>query len=123
MFSIQLRNAGTLNLENGKFEGDKAKARTAIEKFTLDPQNTFAYESLGWGYATLTINETKYDITPYGIDFQMMLRWCDIDETTLEPKVAAAASTATNPMRMKLGSPITDGESSLEDFKHAASPN
>ena len=40
--------------------------------------NSVEIESLGYGYAILKINDNKYDITPYGIDIPMMIKFCKL---------------------------------------------
>ncbi len=63
--------AGEINIENGNFSGDIAAACAFIQAEC--DKTTIGYESFGHGYGELTIGGKKYDISPYGIDINMML--------------------------------------------------
>jgi hypothetical protein len=64
----------SINLEKGDFTGNVSKAMAALQEFCN--QNKVKYDSLGFGYGELYINDTLHEINPYGIDIEMMLRFC-----------------------------------------------
>ena len=46
---------------------------------TFCNKNIVEVENLGHGYSILKINGKNYDITPFGIDVDMMLKFCELN--------------------------------------------
>lgn len=72
--SVKFQNGEIVNLEKGKFNGNVSKAMAYLQDFCS--HTTAESNSYGCGYGDLIINGQKHDITPYGIDIEMMLRFC-----------------------------------------------
>lgn len=75
MISIRISN-NTLNIDTGNFKGDVEEVRKELQAFAN--KNSIKYSGFR-GYGTLTVNEVKHAITPYGIDIEMMLEFCGLE--------------------------------------------
>lgn len=72
-FTLNINN-DTINLAKGNFQGNVSDAMNYLQDFCT--KNTIRYQSLGLGYGKLFVNQKLHNITPYGIDLKMMLRYC-----------------------------------------------
>jgi hypothetical protein len=74
--TIDLKIHGdTLNIDIGEYKGDISKAEKYLKEFCA--KNKVEYSSRGHGGGTLTVNGENHRITPFGIDLDMMLKFCN----------------------------------------------
>lgn len=84
-YSIAIQGA-TINLEVGNFKGNVPQAIDVIQKFC--GENNVRIESIGHGYNELHVNDQCHDLTPYGIDIEMMLGFCGFNNSLSQKKVS-----------------------------------
>lgn len=84
---IQFRN---LTIEVGCFTGNIEHAKLFISQYLS--LNDFSMESHGYGYGSITIDDTKHEYTPYGIDIKMMLEWIPENFADFNPVIAVGVT-------------------------------
>ncbi len=71
---LRLQNGAPLPLKKGTFQGNIENATAYLQGFCN--QNPVTYNHFGLGYMDLVVNNQPHDITPYGVDIEMMLQYC-----------------------------------------------
>ena len=79
-WSVDIRfgnEQNTLGISTGQFAGNVDQAISAIRAFSS--RHDIKIVSEGYGWNELTIEEKTYSLGPYGIDIDMMLKFCGIN--------------------------------------------
>ena len=72
-----------LDLDIGSFNGDYEKAQEVLQSFAN--KNNISCQSLGFGCASLLVNGEQHLINPNELDISMMLQFCGINMSSLQP--------------------------------------
>lgn len=81
-YFINIRD-NKIGVSKGNYKGDVSQALGFIQGFC--DKNHVKMESYGRGYNVLYINDQPHDITPYGIDLNMMIEFCGGNPDNLKP--------------------------------------